>query len=608
MFCTRCKWFKNDKGVNCTSYFGNPDADIVFVGEAFGKNEAEKGEAFVGDAGYKFNQLLEAAGFMREDVAIMNAIRCYQKGNPTPTKKELNSCFIYTYNDIKAINPKLVVAMGNSALYSLTGETGITNWRGKIIFSEKLGVNVYCVFHPAACIYDKDKWFDLVKDFKRIPSIIDNKPREIKHAEYTLVDTNDKFLSMYSSLYSNLIAFDIETTGLNPYDKDAEIRTVQLGKSEDEIYILPKFILDVPDNLEKFTSLFEGCPIIGQTFDFDVKWLYVKYGIFPEKWLHDTCLAEYLISGVDSNDLTSLTAKYNEEMLGYDSEVYDLGGAHNIRNPELLYQYGADDISTLFPIMRKQYKKLAKNDMLYLFNNIVMPCNKVLTRMSLRGVKYNVKDLLKVDKVYEEKARELLTQALVLPGIKETEDHFKQKFNPRSYNHVKYLLIDYYQLPVLKETNKGAPSIGEGEMKLYASKNFKNPYCELMSQYRSIETLRSSFMSGAVPKLIDNVAHTTYSLHATSTGRPNSRNPNLFTTSYLQSKLNNSKSNFEDELNLRNPENKAILAHFFEINEAAQAIAKVQQSFNFDTKTSSTLYDTFRRSKKRTRNKFKKSK
>jgi len=534
MLCTRCKFHKNNRHMNCMKFIGSEAPKLVVMKDYIAKAEEEEGEFFVGDIGFKFNQLLESAGFTRDDVLIGATMKCYQKQGVVPTKREINSCFIYTYNKLQEVNQDLIIAMGTSTLYALTGETSINNWRGKLVFSKQLNCNVYCTSSLQETLYNEEKWFELVKDFKNIPNIIGSKPREIKHTDYILVDTNKKFSNMFHSLYNNPIAFDVETTGLNPkeeliglFEQDVKIRTIQLGKSQDEIYILPKFILDGYDNYEKFSELLYTSPLMGQTFDFDVRWIFTKYNIFPENWLHDTCLAEYLISGVDGNDLTSLTAKYNPSMLGYDSEVHKLGGAHNIRDPELLYQYGADDIATLFPIMRQQYKKLAKKDMLYLFNDIIMPCNKVLTRMSLRGVTYDIPKLLKVDTVYEEKSKGLLEQALLLPGIKETEDHFKQLFNPRSYNHVKYLLIDYYQLPVLKETNKGAPSIGEDEMKLYSGKNFKNPYCELMSEYRSIETLRSNFISGAVAKLVDNVAHTTYSLHATTTGRPNSRNPNL---------------------------------------------------------------------------------
>ena len=117
--CTRCRWH-NNKYVNCAPFFGNKSADVLFCGEAFGAQEAinykeEKGYeqlgAFVGKAGIKFDELLEIINFDRSDIAVMNSLRCYQSGNPTPSKRELDLCFIHSHKDIQTIDPKLVIAM-----------------------------------------------------------------------------------------------------------------------------------------------------------------------------------------------------------------------------------------------------------------------------------------------------------------------------------------------------------------------------------------------------------------------------------------------------------------------------------------------------------------
>jgi len=91
---------------------------------------------------------------------------------------------------------------------------------------------------------------------------------------------------------------------------------------------------------------------------------------------------------------------------------------------------------------------------------------------------------------------------------------------------VKWLLLEYFKLPVIKTTKKETPSIGKGEMKRYAEQ-FKNPYCLVMEKYRSLQNIRDNFLSGIAPKLDNGIAHTKYSLHATTTGRPNSKDPNL---------------------------------------------------------------------------------
>jgi len=146
--------------------------------------------------------------------------------------------------------------------------------------------------------------------------------------------------------------------------------------------------------------------------------------------------------------------------------------------------------------------------------------------MSLRGIKLDIYTIYKTDEKYKLRAQKALMRAKVLPGIAECEYHFGQKFNPKSSDMIKWLLLDYYKLPVLKETKKGNPSIQHKEMKTYAEK-YDNKYCQIMEHYRSVEAIRKNFLSGVIPKLVGGVAHTTYSLHATGSGRPNSRGINL---------------------------------------------------------------------------------
>ncbi len=520
--CTMCRWHDNSKGVNCTGFFGNKDADVVFVGEAFGRDEAEVGEAFVGRAGEELNKLLKMAGLRREDVAIMNAMRCYQEGNPTPTKKELDTCFRYVYWDLLKIKPKLIVALGASAFYSLTGRDDFSYCRGHLIESEKLKLygicpKVFVTYHPAAILYDRGKVDEIEKDFRKISSYID-KDVVIKHFKYEFIQNPSDFRDVFNRLInSKILYFDLETTGLNPY-KD-EITTLQLSDGSEPIYVIDGDILkDIRDELRE---LFSRCKVAGQDYAYDARFLKVKLGVFPDKWGFDTCLAEYVISGMKDNDLNFLVKKYTPEYFGYWIGIKESGYSKG----EKLYQYGADDVGVL-PFIEKEQRKILKRDETFFLNKILIPANKVLTKMSIRGVKYDVEKVKSVDRKYKKKADKLLYKVKTLKSVKTCERHFGEPFNPRSNDHVKWLLLEYYKLPVLKETRKGNPSIGIEEMKKYA-KEYDNEYCKIMKDYRSIQNIRSNFLSGVLPKLVGDVAHTTYSSHASATGRPNSKNPNL---------------------------------------------------------------------------------
>ncbi len=98
---------------------GRFDADVIFVGEAPGRNEDVHGEPFVGAAGKRLDMILEDTGIRREDVYITNIVKCRPPKNRVPTKKEEGSCNDFINQEIEIINPKLICVMGNTAYGTL---------------------------------------------------------------------------------------------------------------------------------------------------------------------------------------------------------------------------------------------------------------------------------------------------------------------------------------------------------------------------------------------------------------------------------------------------------------------------------------------------------
>jgi uracil-DNA glycosylase family 4 len=519
--CTRCNCHKNEYGINCIPFSGNSNPVFYFLGEMAGRKEAEASKSkpshFIGDAGERFNNLLKHSGIAREDVAVANANRCYKTGNATPTDSELDACFIHTFLEVQQLNPKIVVAMGESALYSATGLKGIRNYRGKLLFSKKLNKKVFATYHPAAGIYDNEAAKKTLEDFRKLPSLLDAEVSEIRNYSYKEVTEVPQELLDADTLY-----IDTETTGLSPQvDK---LNIIQISNGSEPIYIFNKF-----DDL-RLKEILETKNIVGQGWEFDAKFLKTNLDIFPEKWSFDTCLAEFLLTGTKANDLTFLVSKYARESFGYDDKVKEYGGAHKVPNKKELYQYAANDVGVLKKIKDVQEKLLVDEGMDHLYYNLTLPANKILTKMALRGILVDVDRIQELDKKYETKSNELLENALALPEVKDCEKNFNRNFNPRSTLMLRWLLLERYKLPILKTgtTSKGekTPVLDAKRMKIYAEKH-KNNYCQIMEKYRSYQTLRENFLSGILPKLVNGVAYTTYSLHATDTGRPNSTNPNL---------------------------------------------------------------------------------
>lgn len=150
--CTKCDLCKTR--TNAVPGKGNPNAEVVFVGEAPGRTEDLKGEPFVGAAGKKLTEMLEKNGISRESVYITNVVKCRPPNNRVPTETERLLCKEYLEKEIQLINPKIICVLGNTACSSILGQGEITKNRGKTI--KKDGKTFFLTFHPAATIYNQE--------------------------------------------------------------------------------------------------------------------------------------------------------------------------------------------------------------------------------------------------------------------------------------------------------------------------------------------------------------------------------------------------------------------------------------------------------------------
>ena len=150
---------------------GNPDARVLIVGEAPGKNEDLQGIPFVGAAGKYLNELLAIAGLKREDVFIANVLKCRPPGNRDPRPEEIELCTPYLREQTRTIDPEFIVTLGNFSTKSiLKTEVGITRLHGKLQQAGRF--KVFPIFHPAAALYDGSKRVALEDDFATLGELL----------------------------------------------------------------------------------------------------------------------------------------------------------------------------------------------------------------------------------------------------------------------------------------------------------------------------------------------------------------------------------------------------------------------------------------------------
>ena len=172
--CTRCRLHEGRTQVVFGN--GNPDADLMFVGEAPGFHEDQQGVPFVGQAGKLLGRLLEGIGLTRADVFVANVLKCRPPGNRDPQPDEIEQCEPYLFRQIELIRPRVVATLGNFATKLLSGKpTGITRVHG-VEQETTLGgsrVLLYPLYHPAAALYTPAMLKVLEEDFARLPALLE---------------------------------------------------------------------------------------------------------------------------------------------------------------------------------------------------------------------------------------------------------------------------------------------------------------------------------------------------------------------------------------------------------------------------------------------------
>jgi uracil-DNA glycosylase family 4 len=161
--CTRCKLHKQGRK-QIVFGVGNPNADLMFIGEAPGADEDQQGEPFVGRSGQLLTNMIKAMGLSREEVYIANIIKCRPPGNRQPEHDECETCSPFLMRQIAAIRPKAIVALGAVAAKTLLAVNApMSELRGQ--WFDFQGTKLAVTYHPAFLLRDprqkKETWKDL---------------------------------------------------------------------------------------------------------------------------------------------------------------------------------------------------------------------------------------------------------------------------------------------------------------------------------------------------------------------------------------------------------------------------------------------------------------
>jgi DNA polymerase len=168
--CSRCPLGKSVRN----KVFGEGDirADVMFIGEAPGAVEDETGRPFVGPAGELLTKIIHSMGLNRENVYIANIIKCRPPGNRDPLPDELLECIGFLKEQIRLVEPKVIIALGRIAAQELLGtQTPISKLRGS--FHDYNGINMMPTYHPSYLLHNPAKKRDVWEDIKKVMARLD---------------------------------------------------------------------------------------------------------------------------------------------------------------------------------------------------------------------------------------------------------------------------------------------------------------------------------------------------------------------------------------------------------------------------------------------------
>jgi len=166
---------------------GNPKAEVMFIGEAPGRNEDLQGRPFVGAAGKLLTDLLESIGLTRSEVFITNVVKCRPPHNRDPRPEEIETCFPYLERQVELIDPKIIVALGRHSALTLLKKAGrregsIMRIRGKILKIRLFGKvrMLMPTLHPAAALYNPKLKPLLEEDFDKLKELLGKRERGLE--------------------------------------------------------------------------------------------------------------------------------------------------------------------------------------------------------------------------------------------------------------------------------------------------------------------------------------------------------------------------------------------------------------------------------------------
>ncbi len=508
--CQRCRLFKTAESV---CLLGKPiKTEVCIIGEAPGVDA--RSSIFKGKAGEVLSRLLDQVGLDADEIFITNAVSCRPPEGKDPTDRQIEACSYWLQGQLRSVQPKLVLLLGNVPHFAITGRKGITKARGKPF--EKDGVIYLPTFHPAYALRYPEAEYTILKDLTLFSKIIERGeiPRERK-LKYFNIDTEYR-LKFFLKRLKRTATLDIESTGLFPWAPGARVNTLQFDIANKQ-YII--FLTEFADPAEVVRMIdkkirVEDTQLTLHNGKFDLLWMKVHFNVdWHFNFAFDTMIAHYLL---DENSLHGLKF-LAQHFLGapdWDVDKDTKTGKYlaTREGRQKLALYGAHDVYYTTQLKRIFKRRLKlEPEVEKVFRYIMMPAAAMYVEAEYYGAPLNVERLEEVGEELHKRKDEAEKE------LKEYAD-----INWGAPQQVGNYLFNVLKLPVVERTKTGVPSCNESVLK-----RMDHRAVGALLRFRECKQQLSFFIEGWEPYLVDGWLHPSFKLHGTVTGRLSCENPNL---------------------------------------------------------------------------------
>lgn len=506
MDCTRCDLYKYTYSP-CIQGKGKKTSKVFFIGQSPGQEEEKQKRPFVGPAGVHLTLLIEKAGKNAKDCFISNAVKCFpvtgrkpinelsptqlamikqakSKNYRAPYVKEIKACVKHLLKELEEIKPRLIICLGNEAMYPFLGKkTGIKKEHGRII-KTKWGYVIF-TFHPSAAIQDPTGEISkiIVDDFKKAFSLLE-KPivyDNTKIFSYKTKDEIDTFLNILKK--QKIYSMDIETNSLTPFQDDAKILCISFSWRKDEGHVILLSDISIFNKLKQVLEL--DAMRIGNNVKFDALFLREIYGINTTFFFDNMIAHKLLYPDAISHGLKEM-AKIHTAMGDYSNGI-DQSNLEDLEEEKLL-KYSAQDADASFR-MFKILDPQIRNECLYNVFKLSMSVSNMLVDIESAGLSVDVKRLWVLKGEYEGELKNLRNEILNQEDIKNL-DLGEIEFNPNSHPNLKKLFLDHLRLkPVKVSKQTGEPSFDKE-----ALLEIKHPLASKIIRYRRLTKMLSTYI------------------------------------------------------------------------------------------------------------------